>query len=218
MHFLLRNQGLQWSDSWFLLEGSMNTLAVTVLAGLIGTAGGIVLGWLRFASGIIRVATSPLIDLARSVPLVVQLVLLSSALALAGHAVSPFWLGIFVLSLTMAVTTSEVVRGGLVAVPRGYRRAARSLGMTYLQELGHVSAPLTINVGLPTWIGLLISLVKDSALIGVVGYLEFLRSAQILITRTNQTLLLLAGIGLFYFLICYPVSLYGRRLESRVAE
>jgi His/Glu/Gln/Arg/opine family amino acid ABC transporter permease subunit len=217
MQFVLANQGLKWSDSWFLLQGALNTLTVTILAGAIGTIAGILLGWLRFAFPVARIGTAPAIDIVRSVPLVVQLVLLSSFLALAGHAVNPFWLGTLILSASMAVTTSEVVRGGLASVPPGYKRAARSLGMNYIQELRHVSAPLALRVGLAGWIGLLIALVKDSALISVVGYLEFLRSVQILITRTNQTLLLLAGVGLFYFVICYPVSRYSRRLERKVA-
>ncbi len=218
MQFVLVNNSLQWSDAWFLLHGALNTLAVTALAGAIGTAAGVLLGWLRFGFPVVRIGTGPAIDLVRSVPTVVQLVLASSFLALAGHAANAFWLGTLILSASMAATTAEVVRGGLASVLPPYKRAARSLGMTYFQELRHVSAPLALRVGLAGWIGLLISLVKDSALISVVGYLEVLRSAQILITRTNKTLTLLTVVGIFYFVICYPLSRYSRRLERKVAS
>jgi ABC-type amino acid transport system permease subunit len=90
------------------------------------------------------------------------------------------------------------------------------LGMNGFQELCYISAPLAFRTGLTSWIGLLLSLIKDSALAGVIGYIEFMRSAQMLITRTHQTWLLLLGAGLFYFLICYPVSQYSRHLERKV--
>ena len=62
---------------------------------------------------------------------------------------------------------------------------------------------------------LVLSLIKDSALAGVVGYVEYMRSTQILITRTHETWLLLLGAGLLYFIICYPVSRYSRRLGEK---
>jgi polar amino acid transport system permease protein len=217
MQFLLGNQGLQWGDAWFLLRGAGNTLLVTALSGLIGTLLGIVLGWARASSAFVRVAMLPYIDIVRSVPLVIQLILLNSFLSLSGVPLAPFWIGTLVLASSMAVLTSEVVRAGLGSVPPTYCRAGRSLGMNYFQEVFHISAPLALRTGLAAWVGLLISLTKDSALVSVVGYLEFLRSAQILITRTHETLFLLGGVGLFYFLICYPVSLYSRHLEKRIA-
>jgi His/Glu/Gln/Arg/opine family amino acid ABC transporter permease subunit len=217
MQFVLGNQGLQWSDAWFLLHGAWNTILVTALAGFLGTILGIVLGWARASSKAVRFVTLAYIDVIRSVPLIIQLVLLNSFLSLSGYPLDAFWIGTLVLASSMAVLTSEVVRSALNAVPPNYRRAGRSLGMTYAQELVHISAPLATRTGLAPWIGLLISLTKDSALISVVGYLEFLRSSQVLITRTHETLLIFGGVGLFYFCICYPISRYSRHLEKRIA-
>jgi len=64
---------------------------------------------------------------------------------------------------------------------------------------------------------LLLGLTRDTALVSVVGYVDFMKSAQILISRTNETLPLLLGVGLFYFVICYPVSRYSIRLEQGIA-
>ena len=217
MQFVLGNQGLQWNDAWFLLHGAWNTILVTALAGFLGTVLGIVLGWARASSKAIWFVTLAYIDIVRSVPLIIQLVLLNSFLSLSGFPLDAFWIGTLVLASSMAVLTSEVVRSALSAVPANYRRAGRSLGMTYAQELAYISAPLATRTGLAPWIGLLISLTKDSALISVVGYLEFLRSSQVLITRTHETLLIFGGVGLFYFCICYPISRYSRHLEKRIA-
>ena len=58
---------------------------------------------------------------------------------------------------------------------------------------------------------------KDTSLIAVIGYIELLRASQVIITRTQEPLLVLSGAGLFYFVICYPFSRLAGRLERRLA-
>jgi len=218
MDFVLPDQGFHWGDVHFLFIGAMHTLLVSVLAGAFGTIVGIVLGWLRQASSTIRIVTAPYVDVTRSVPLIIQLILANSILAMSGAQFSTFWLSIIVLSSSMTVVTAEVVRGALSTVPYAYIRAARSLGMGYFQTLVHICAPLAVRTGLSAWIGLLLGLTRDTALVSVVGYVDFMKSAQILISRTNETLPLLMGVGLFYFVICYSVSRYSAHLHKGIAS
>jgi hydroxyproline transport system permease protein len=216
MQFQFADQGLRWSDAWLLAEGALNTVRIAVSAAAIGTSVGVILGWLRAASTIVRWVTTPFIDILRSVPMIIQLIIANSLLSILGFGASPFWFGTVALGAWMAAVTAEVARAGFLSVPAPYRKSARSLGMNGLQELWHISAPLAFRTGLTSWIGLALSLIKDSALAGVIGYIEFMRSTQMLITRTHQTWLLLLGAGLFYFVICYPVSRYSRHLERRL--
>lgn len=216
MQFQLAYQGLQWSDSYFILMGAWNTIRMAVCATILGTAFGIVLGWLRAVSPLARFVTAPVIDVLRSVPMVIQLILMNSFLAMLGFGTSPFLFGTLALSAWMAAVTAEVARSAFLSVPIQFRKSARSLGMTYGQEFFHISLPLAFRAGLTSWIGLVLSLIKDSSLAGVIGYIEFTRTAQNLMTRTHETWLLLFGIGLFYFIICYPVSRYSRHLERKV--
>ena len=217
MQFSFANQGLVWSDAYFLAEGVLNTIRLATAATLVGTLAGIALGWLRTVSVTVRIATAPFIDILRSVPMLIQLILANSFLSILGFGgASPFWFGTVALGAWMSAVTAEVVRAGLLSVPDQYRRSARSLGMNGYQELFYISMPLAFRTALTPWIGLVLSLIKDSALAGVVGYVEYMRSTQILITRTHETWLLLMGAGLFYFLICYPVSRYSRHLERKV--
>src|SRR6266702_3152077 len=218
MDFVLPDQGFHWTDLNFLLVGAGHTLLVSILSGAIGTLIGIVLGWLRQASPLIRVITTPYVDITRSVPLIIQLILANSILAMSGAQFSTFWLSIIVLSSSMTVVTAEVVRGALSTVPYAYVRAARSLGMNYFQTLFNISAPLALRTGLSAWVGLLLGLTRDTALVSVVGYVDFMKSAQILISRTNETLPLLLGVGLFYFVICYSVSRYSAHLQKGIAS
>jgi hydroxyproline transport system permease protein len=216
VQFQFANQGLTWSDANFLAQGVLNTIRLAAIATIVGTAIGIVVGWLRAVSLAARLLTNPVIDILRSVPMIIQLILANSLLSVLGFAASPFWFGAVALSGWMAAVTAEVARAGFLSVPVQYLKSARSLGMNGFQELFYISMPLAFRTGLTSWVGLVLSLIKDSALAGVIGYIEFMRSAQILITRTHQTWLLLLCTGLFYFAICYPVSRYSRYLERKV--
>ena len=213
MQFQLPYSGLQWSDLPFMLQGIWNTVILTILSTIAGTLVGIVVGWLRETSKIAAWLLKPFVDFMRSIPLIIQFILANSFFALAGMPLNSLGVGVVVLSLYMGSLTSELVRAGLGSVRPQLKRAARSLGIGYWQELFHVSGPLALRTALPSWIGTVIGLTKDTALVSVVGYVELLRASQILINRTNEALLVLAGTGLFYFLICYPISRYSRRLE-----
>ncbi len=216
MQFQLPYSGLQWADLPFMLVGIWHTILLTVLSTILGTFIGIAVGWLRESSRICRYGFGVYVDTMRSVPLIIQFILVNSFFSMAGMGLDPLGVGLVVLSLYMGALTSELVRAGLQSVRPQLKKASRSLGMTYWQELLYVSAPLATRAMFPGWIGTVISLTKDTALVGVVGYVELLRASQILINRSNEAILVLTGTGLFYFLICYPISQYSRQLEKRL--
>jgi len=210
--------GLQWSDLFFVLEGFGRTLLLAVVTCAAGTLLGTLVGWLRESMVIARFALAPYVDAVRSIPLIIQFILVNSAFSAFGLPLSPLQVGILTLTLYMGASSSELVRAGLRSVRPELRRAARSLGMSQWQELRHVTAPLAVRTIFPSWIGTLIGLTKDTALVSVIGYIELLRAAQILIVRTNEALWILLGVGAAYFLLCYPVSRYSRRLEKRLGH
>ena len=87
---------------------------------------------------------------------------------------------------------SEIVRAGVQAVPQTTRRAARSLGLTYWQDLREIVFPIALRVSLPSWIGLTLGVMKDSALVWWIGVIELLRTSQVIITRIQEPLLVLS--------------------------
>ncbi|WP_269500048.1 amino acid ABC transporter permease [Castellaniella sp. S9] len=208
--------GLQWSDLWFILEGGLSTILLSVVSGAAGTILGCALGWLRERSPVFSWLMAFPVDVIRSVPLIIQFILVNSLFSALGVPLDPLEVGLLTLSLYMGMQTSELVRAGIRAVPVQLQKAGRSLGMTGWQVERCITVPLVLRTMLPAWIGTLIGLTKDTALVSVVGYIELLRAAQIVITRSNEALLILLGVGLFYFVICYPISKYGRWLEQRI--
>jgi hydroxyproline transport system permease protein len=203
-------------DLMFMIEGAGKTLWLTLWAGLFGTAIGAVIGWLRSLKiPVVQQVLGVYIDVIRMVPLIIQFIVANSGASIVGYPLTPFATGILVLSLYMGGFTAEVVTAGILSVPATLRRAARSLGMTYWQDMGRVVLPLSLRAVFPAWVGLVLGLMKDSSLIAVVGYIELLRASQIIINRTEQPLQVLLGAGAFYFLMSYALSWYSSRIEAR---
>lgn len=209
---------LSIQDFWFMVEGAVRTIELTLWSSVIGTMLGIVIGVARASMPWPVVLTlAGYVDVLRSVPLLIQFILFNAGLAVMGQQQTPFVVGVLVLSLYMSAYVSEVVRGGVMAVPLLTRRAARSLGMSWLQDMRYIVLPIGLRAVFPAWIGLVIGLVKDTSLIAVIGYIELLRAGQIIITRTQEPMLVLCGAGVFYFAICYPVSRVAARIEKGMA-
>lgn len=207
-----------WRDFLFMVQGAGITLILTLISGTLGTLVGFLIGWARSVN--LRIIGYPLggyIDVIRSVPLIIQFILLNSFLAIAGVPQSPFVSGTVTLTLYIAGYVAEVVTAGIQAVPRITRRAARGLGMTYLQDFRYIVLPIGAKAVFPSWVGLMLGLMKDTSLIAVLSATppELLRSSQIIINRVQEPLLIFLGAGAFYFLLCYPLSRLAGRLELR---
>ena len=207
---------LQFADLWFLAEAAGRTLMLSAIAIVCGTALGCALGWVLSAGQwAVKMTLGIFLDVFRSVPLIIQLVLFHNFVPLVGFPMSPFKSGAIVLLLYAAALVAFVARGGFDTAPIVTRRAARSLGMTYLQTLLHVVFPLGLRAVFPSWVGIALGVLKDSALVSALGYMELLRASQALTTRTQEPLLVLALAGAFYFALSYPISKFGERVELR---
>jgi len=206
--------GITMQDYLLMLEGAWRTIFMTLSAGVFATLLGILLGLLKLRRGNwVQTAIEACTDVMRSVPLLVQVTLVYSGLAILGTPISAFLAGTIALGLFAAGYISEVVRESILAVPTNLRLAARGLAMTSAQEYFYVVIPLGIRQGLPSWLGIILGIVKDTSVVAVIGYIELLRATQNIITRTQDPLPMLSLAAAFYFAICFPLSLVGRRFE-----
>lgn len=211
------NTSLSAADFLFLAQGAGMTLLVTAIAVALGTVLGIAFGVLRLQVGPWWAAPVTLIlDIFRSIPLLIQLVLVNAFLGMVLKLkIAGFTVACGVLTFYTAAYCAEIVRGAIEAVPATTRRAARSLGMSWWQDMAYIVTPLAVRVALPSWIGLALGVMKDSALVYIVQVTELLKATQILITRLQEPLILLAICGLFYFVISFPLARLGGYLEKR---
>ena len=210
---------LTFNDLLFLAQGALITIAVTAIAVLGGTLLGLVFGILRAqVSAWILFPLIFLLDVFRSVPLLIQLILGNAFQAIAGWGWPPFVTSCVILSLYTSAYATEIVRGAIDAVPQTTRRAARSLGLTWRQDMANIVFPMGLRVALPSWIGLTLGVMKDSALVLWLGIIELLRASQVLITRLQEPLFILSVAGAIYFLLSFPIARLGGRLERRWRE
>lgn len=211
--------GFGAQDLLFMAEAAWRTLLISVLSIAMGTLLGVVFGWLLYEGRIwASVFLAPILDAFRSVPLIIQLVLFYNFAPIAGLNLDAFQSGLVVLTAYTAALVASVARGGIEAVGTPMRRAARTLGMSYWQDLRHVVFPIGARAVFPSWVGVALGVMKDSALVSVLGYVELLRASQILMTRTQEPLLIISIAGAFYFALSYPISRYSARLEKRWSQ
>ncbi len=203
------------TDLLFMLKGAGVTLMLTFWAMLLGTLAGIVFGLIRALFPRASLPLAWFLDIFRSVPLLIQFVLFNSMKSIVGLDWSAFTVGCVVLGVYAAAFFTEVVRGGVLAVPGSLRLASRSLGLTYWQDLRYIVLPVATRVAFPGWINLVLSVMKDTALVMWIGIIELLRASQTIVTRIQEPLLVLCIAGLIYYVMSLVVARLGARLEKR---
>jgi polar amino acid transport system permease protein len=211
--------GFTPSDLLFLGEAAWKTLLISVLSISIGTLLGGLFGWILYeGKWAAALSLNPILDIFRSVPLIIQLVLFYNFAPIIGLNLDPFLSGVVILTLYTAALVAQVARAGIEAVAPSMRWTSRSLGLSYWQDIFYIVLPIGGRAVFPAWIGVVLGVMKDSALVSVLGYVELLKASQILITRTQEPFLILALAGAFYFALSYPISRYATKFEERWAK
>lgn len=99
-------------------------------------------------------------------------------------------------------------------MPKGQTEAANALGLHYVSRMKDVVLPQAFKISLPATIGFLVQLIKGTSLAAIVGFVELSRAGQIVSNQTFRPLTVFAIVGIMYFLICWPLSLWGASVES----
>ena len=202
-----------------MAEAAWRTLLISVISISIGTLLGTIFGWMLYEGRYLAILlVAPILDVFRSIPLIIQLVLFYNFAPIIGFDLDAFESGLVILTLYTAALVANVVRGVIASVGMPMIRASRSLGMTYWQDLFYVVFPIGVRAIFPSWVGVALGVLKDSALVSVLGYVELLRASQILMTRTQEPLLIIAVAGAFYFALSYPISRFSAKRRLPLEE
>lgn len=162
------------------------------------------------------------IELIRGVPLISLLFMSSVMFPLflpEGMTVNKILRALAAIILFTAAYIAEVVRGGLQAIPRGQYEAAESLGLNYVQTMRLIILPQALKIVIPPTVGVLVSAFKDTSLVVIIGLYEILNTTKATLSNpqwmgfSSEAYLFLA---LLYFLGCFSMSSYSRRLEREL--
>jgi len=124
-----------------------------------------------------------------------------------------FWAGVLGLSMYTSAVLAEIIRAGILSLPRGQTEASRALGLSYAQSMGSVILPQALRLMVPAMMAQLTTIIKDTSLVGTIGVFELYRSARIIYTQNFNPIEALLFIAVVYFVICFTLSQLSRRLE-----
>jgi polar amino acid transport system permease protein len=204
----------------YILGGAPLTVIISIIS--IGLA--IVLALVGAMGRLSKVApiyaiASLYVSVVRGTPLIVQILFVFLALPqLVPEAsrVPAIILGIFALGFNYGAYMTEIFRAGIQAVPSGQREAALALGMSERRIMFRIVLPQAVRIVTPAMGNEFIAMIKDSALVYVLGVQELLWRARTIGTanfRSLETLLLAAAV---YWVLTIILSYFQERLEQRM--
>ncbi|MDA0680757.1 MAG: amino acid ABC transporter permease [Proteobacteria bacterium] len=209
------NWGVLTSSFPLLLSG----LRVTLLLGLVSIIAGLILGLLISLIRIYsirpaRIVAKIYIDVFRSIPILVLLIVVYYALPFVGFRLSPFMSAAFALTLVSGAYTAEIFRAGIEAIPRGQFEASQALGLSYRHMMMDIILPQAIRIVIPPLTNNCVNVVKDTALASVVAMPDLLKQAtQAQALEANPTPLIFAA--LMYVALLWPLITLVGRLEKK---
>ena len=219
------------ANRWkYLMQGLGTTLTITLLAGVLGIAIGIVIAMIRstydktrdgarmtvgrriFAvlDGFCRVYLTVL----RGTPVVVQLMIIYFFI----FASSDYGTKVAALAfgLNSGAYVAEIVRGGIMSIDNGQFEAGRSLGFNYVQTMRFIIIPQTIKNVLPSLANEFIALLKETSVAGYVAVQDLTKGGDIIRSRTFSPLLPLLAVAMIYLALVMFFSSLVSRLERRL--
>ena len=198
-------------DRWeYIPKGLLNTVIITVLAGLIGIVLGFLIAIIRVAhdrsgeGGVVLATLNVLakvyLTVFRGTPVVAQL-LIMYYVVFANIKVNPIFAAVLAFGLNSAAYVAEAIRSGIVAIEIGQFEAGRSLGFTYGQTMWHIILPQAIKNSLPAMCNEFISLLKESSIVGYVGLMDLMKAGDIIRSNTYEAMIPLLSVALVYLII-----------------
>lgn len=202
----------------FLLKGLQWTVVLSVVGLACGAVAGLLIALARTSHmALLRRVTAAYIGLFQGTPLLMQLFVTYYGLALIGLNLDA-WVAVAIgFTLHASAFLGEIWRGSIEAIGPGQTEAANALGVRYFARMRYVILPQALRISLPATIGFLVQLIKGTSLAAIVGFTELARAGSIVANQTFQPLLVYGIVGVLYFLMCWPLSLWGGRIERSLA-
>jgi polar amino acid transport system permease protein len=165
---------------------------------------------------VLQKAVAAYVQLFQGTPLLMQLFLAYFGMALLGIETSAWTSAAVALTLYSSAFLTEIWHGCVRAVPKGQWEAAQSLALSFAEQLRYVVFPQAARIAVAPTVGFLVQVVKGTALASVIGFVELTKAGTMITNATFKPFLVYSCVAILYFLICYPISLYARSLESRL--
>lgn len=216
-------------DRWQqYLNGVGTTLYVTVMALILGIILGLLVAVVRTTHdqqrpgrrnpvlGVLNGIFKIYVTVIRGTPMMVQLLIMGFVIFSSSREFQ--LVGALTLGINSGAYTSEIIRGGLMAVDQGQMEAGRSLGLGYVETMRFIIVPQAIKSILPALGNEFIVLLKDTSLISVIGGQELLYAARAIVSRTYEAMFPYLGAAFVYLVLVmiftWLLGIFERRLRA----
>ncbi|MBL0687808.1 MAG: amino acid ABC transporter permease [Sulfurospirillum sp.] len=208
------------SSSWAmgpLLKGLLVTIKISGFAAILAFSIGILLAFMRLSSyQFLKDIATVYITIIRGTPLLVQIFIFYFIIATI-FELERFLAGGLSLGIFFGAYIAEVLRGAIQSIDKGQYEAAKSLGMNYFETMAFIIMPQALKRALPTLVGEMIALVKDSSLVSIISITDLTKVGREIVANTFspfETWIIIAGM---YFCITALLAYIGGRWEKKMA-
>lgn len=198
-----------------MFNGLKIVLTVFILTLLFSLPLGLIVALMRGCSTkFVRQLSKAYILLMRGTPLLLQLIVIYYGLPLIGITFDRFSCAIIAFTLNYTAYFAEIFRGGFESIPKGQSEAAEVLGYTRGMTLRHIIFPQVFKRIIPALSNEVITLIKDTSLVYILGLNDILRIAQIAANR-ELSLIPLVEVALIYLTLIAILSHGFTKIEKR---
>jgi polar amino acid transport system permease protein len=204
-------------------KGPLGGLAMSIVLALLGIFGafwiGLAAGLMRLSrNGFVRWPATVYIEVVRGTPLL-MLIFWFYFLApiLFGHTLPAAESALTSFIVFTGAYVAEIVRAGVLSLPKGQMEAARGSGLSHVQAMSHVILPQSLRNMIPSFVNQFVSLTKDTSLAYIIGVDELMRNATQVNNRTyNAPTEIFITVAVLYFIVCFALTSFSRRLEKHI--
>lgn len=214
-----------WEDSTLftsfpiLLKGTIATIQIALVSIAIGLCGGMLIGVLncnKMGNSFSTAILSGFVWIIRGTPLFVQVLIVYYALPeLLRFPLSPFTAGVIALGVNSMALISEIVRGGINAIPVGQWEAAYVLGLKPWQILQGIILPQMLRITLPGMTNELTALIKETSILMVIGVAELTKVSRDIVVRELDPMRIYLAAAALYLAMTSVVSLFAGCIQKR---
>ena len=226
---LLKDIFLGGNRYMYIVNGLAFSIGTTMLAALIGVILGIFIalmelshfyplkhrkGWEKFNP--LSSLAFAYVDLIRGTPAVVQLMILANLIFVGALRDTPI---LVIAGLSFGINSgayvAEIIRAGIEGLDKGQMEAARALGMPYGIAMKEIIIPQAVKKILPALVSEFITLLKETSIVGFIGGVDLLRSANIITSQTYRGVEPLLAVGLIYLVLTAVFTKFMKGVEGK---
>ena len=159
------------------------------------------------------------VNILRGTPVVVQLMIWANVIFVDNLRNTPILIiAAIAFGINSGAYVAEIIRAGIQSLDKGQMEAARALGMNYSMSMKEIIIPQAIKKILPPLVSEFIALLKETSVVGFIGGVDLLRSANIITSQTYRGVEPLIAVGIIYFILTSVFAMIMKRVEEGLRE